>query len=171
MSNPIDKQDAIDVVKRLMGDYELSRTVQTGLHILPSAQPEPWDGTQDDGELDFVQKHKKIPVELKVSAQPKSEERTAESAQNVPSDELISRKAAIDALRDAENHAFNSFYKGLAKAHKIIADLPSAQQEEAIPLEWIAKHLEWLDNCDNDFAQLAKVAIRAMVEMWKKEKT
>ena len=35
------RQDAIDVVKRLMGDYELSRTVQTGLHILPSAQPEP----------------------------------------------------------------------------------------------------------------------------------
>jgi len=49
--------------------------------------------------------------------------------------------------------------------------LPSAQPEPAIPLEWIAKHLEWLDNCDNDFAQLAKVGIRAMVEIWKKEKT
>ena len=85
-------------------------------------------------------------------------------------DYLISRQAAIDALRDAENHAFNSFYKGLAKAHKIIADLPSAQPD-AIPLEWIVKHLEWLDNCDNDFVQLAKVGIRAMVEIWKKEKT
>ena len=41
--------------------------------------------------------------------------------------DLISRQAAIDALRDAENHAFNSFYKGLAKAHKIIAKLPPAQ--------------------------------------------
>ncbi len=41
MSDPIERQDAIDVVKRLMGDYELSRTVQTGLYILPSAQPEP----------------------------------------------------------------------------------------------------------------------------------
>ena len=49
-------------------------------------------------------------------------------------------------------------------------DEPSAQSN-AIPLEWIAKHLEWLDNCDNDFAQLAKVAIRAMVEIWKKDKT
>ena len=37
----ISRQAAIDVVKMLMGDYELSRTVQTGLHILPSAQPEP----------------------------------------------------------------------------------------------------------------------------------
>ena len=45
-------------------------------------------------------------------------------------DGLISRQAAIDALRDAENHAFNSYYQGLIKAHKIIADLPSAQPEQ-----------------------------------------
>lgn len=45
-------------------------------------------------------------------------------------DDLISRQSAIDALRDAENHAFNSFYQGLLKAHKIIADLPSAQTEQ-----------------------------------------
>lgn len=44
-------------------------------------------------------------------------------------------------------------------------------QPDGIPLEWIDKHLEWLDNCDNDFAQLAKVGIRAMVEIWKKDKT
>ena len=41
---------------------------------------------------------------------------------------LISRQAAIDALRDAENHAFNSYYQGLIKAHKIIANLPPAVQ-------------------------------------------
>ena len=39
----------------------------------------------------------------------------------------VSRQAVIDALRDAENHAFNSYYKGLKEAHKIVADLPSAQ--------------------------------------------
>lgn len=44
-------------------------------------------------------------------------------------DDLISRQDAIKALRDAENHAFNGFYKGLVKAHKIITDLPSAQPE------------------------------------------
>jgi len=44
-------------------------------------------------------------------------------------EDVISRQAVIDALRDAENHAFNSFYKGLVKAHKIIADCPSAQTE------------------------------------------
>ena len=43
--------------------------------------------------------------------------------------DTIERQAAIDALRDAENHAFNSYYQGLKKAHKIIADLPSAQPE------------------------------------------
>lgn len=40
---------------------------------------------------------------------------------------------------------------------------------KAIPIEWINKHLEWLDNCDNDFAQLATVAIRAMVKIWQSE--
>ena len=49
-----------------------------------------------------------------------------------------------------------------------LLELPSAQPD-VIPLEWIAKHLEWLDNCDNDFAQLAKVGIRAMVEIWGKD--
>ena len=43
--------------------------------------------------------------------------------------DLISRQDAIDALRDAENHAFNLYYQGLKKAHKIIADLPSAQPD------------------------------------------
>lgn len=44
-------------------------------------------------------------------------------------DDLISKQAAIDALRNAEDHAFNSYYKGLVKAHKIIADLPFFQSE------------------------------------------
>lgn len=44
-----------------------------------------------------------------------------------PCEDAISRKAAIDALRDAENHAFNSYYQGLIKAHKIIVDLPPVQ--------------------------------------------
>jgi hypothetical protein len=41
----------------------------------------------------------------------------------------IERQAVLDKLREAENHAFNSFYKGLVKAHKIIADMPSAKPE------------------------------------------
>lgn len=45
-------------------------------------------------------------------------------------DDLISRQAAIEKLRDAENHSFNSYYKGLLKAHHIIADLPSIQIEQ-----------------------------------------
>ena len=49
-------------------------------------------------------------------------------------------------------------------ARKLIEEAPSV---EAIPVQWIEKHLEWLDNCDNDFTQLAKVGIRAMVEIWK----
>ena len=32
--------DAIDMAKRLLGDSEISRTIQTALRILPSAQPD-----------------------------------------------------------------------------------------------------------------------------------
>lgn len=44
-------------------------------------------------------------------------------------DDLISRQAALDALRDAQDHAFNSYHQGLIRAHKIIADLPSVKQK------------------------------------------
>ena len=79
--------------------------------------------------------------------------------------DLIERQAAIAAMqRNAYRHTYIDQIVG------IINELPSAQPD-GIPLEWIDKHLEWLDNCDNDFAQLAKVGIRAMVEIWKKDKT
>ena len=79
--------------------------------------------------------------------------------------DTISRQAAIEAV---ERNAYRHTY--IDQIVDIIKGLPSAQPD-AIPLEWIAKHLEWLDNCDNDFAQLATVAIRAMVEIWKRDKT
>lgn len=63
--------------------------------------------------------------------------------------DLIERQAAIDALREAENHAFNSFYKGLVKAHKIIADMPSAQPEP----QWVPCS-EQLPEEDGDYLVL-----------------
>ena len=95
--------------------------------------------------------------------------------------DLISRQAAIDALDfeivhvtaycDGKNvgNPLAQYNKGLEDGKKAIEALPSAQLD-GIPLEWVDKHLEWLDNCDNDFAQLAKVSIKAMVELWKKDR-
>lgn len=40
---------------------------------------------------------------------------------------------------------------------------------KAIPIEWIDKHLEWLDNCDNELAQLAAASIREMIMIWHSE--
>jgi len=100
-------------------------------------------------------------------------------------DDLISRQAAIDALdvlcqehrykipgkRETYSQYNEAWQDALDRAEGAIFNLPSAQPEEAISVAWINKHLEWLDNCDNDFAQLAKTSIRAMVEIWKKDKT
>ena len=82
---------------------------------------------------------------------------------------FIDRSGVADVIKCGEEH------RQLAEWLKELRDykeqkLPSAQPD-GIPLEWIDKHLEWLDNCDNDFAQLAKVGIRMMVEIWKKDKT
>lgn len=99
--------------------------------------------------------------------------------------DTISRQVAIDALDEQIeqcNRALGAFYISLKDEYAIkverasleaykeqLENMPSAQPDE-IPLEWIDKHLEWLDNCDNDFAQLAKVSIKAMVELWKKDR-
>jgi len=93
--------------------------------------------------------------------------------------DLISRKAAIGIIQSMYPEMpripwirkdWQEQYEPYIRTENAIRELPSAQPD-AIPLEWIDKHLEWLDNCDNGFAQLAKVSIRAMVEIWKKEKT
>lgn len=47
---------------------------------------------------------------------------------------LIDRQAAIDALRECENHAINGFYRGIVKAKEIIAYLPSAERKKG---KWI----------------------------------
>ena len=44
MGDLISRQAAIDVVKTYLGDYEISRTVQCRLRLLPSAEPEPKTG-------------------------------------------------------------------------------------------------------------------------------
>lgn len=59
--------------------------------------------------------------------------------------DLIDRGAVLNKLREAENHAFGSFYKGLIKAHKIIAKIPSSQLEP--------KMGEW--KCSNDMYETA----------------
>lgn len=59
-----------------------------------------------------------------------------------PCEDAISRQAVLDALRDAENHAFNAFYKGLIKAHKIVANLPSVTPQPKMG-RWIYDNFDW----------------------------
>lgn len=84
--------------------------------------------------------------------------------------DTVYRKDVIDTMEKImADHPIDG-YEDECQLINAMKSLPSAQLD-GIPLEWIDKHLEWLDNCDNDFAQLAKVSIRAMVEIWKKDKT
>ena len=78
-------------------------------------------------------------------------------------------------LHDAVNVADMADYTGLSVedvkkvTDEVVKCLKALPTVDAVPVSWINKHLEWLDNCDNDFAQLAKVSIRAMLELWGKD--
>lgn len=74
----------------------------------------------------------------------------------------------VEDYLDGEHWKQEVLYLEKADYEMILKALKA--QPDGISLEWINKHLEWLDNCDNDFAQLAKVSIRAMVELWKKDR-
>ena len=84
-----------------------------------------------------------------------------EDAINALHKEIVKRRISEDVNDDGVLEEFDT--------ESILRRLQPAQPD-GISLEWIDKHLEWLDNCDNDFAQLAKVGIKAMVEIWKKDK-
>lgn len=112
MRDPIERQDAIDAAKRVLGNREITRTMQTALYILPSAQPE-------------------------------IEERKEEPAQNVPKEDLISRKAAIEAIlsrtncksvRDlyeynAEHDLHMMWTGGIVDAIDMVIGVPSAEPD------------------------------------------
>ena len=107
MDDLISRQAAIDIVNK----YNKSHMILMGKPMLCAAP---------------------IVIELEdlPSAQPETAERTAEAAQNVSDSDLISRKAAIDAIR-----ASTSKYTGFMEmemytdddAVEAIEDLPSAQ--------------------------------------------
>lgn len=63
------------------------------------------------------------------SAQPESEERKAESAQNVPKEDLISRKAAIDGKISIQRANGVEIYSDEAVPVEYLKRLPSVQPE------------------------------------------
>ena len=79
----------------------------------------------------------RLAIETLPSGQPEIEERTEEFAQNVPKEDLISRKAAIDALWEirqkeiSDGRRFHD-YCSLSTAVDVIKDLPSAQPEPLV---------------------------------------
>ncbi len=66
------------------------------------------------------------------SAQPEIEERKEESAQNVSKEDLISRKAAIDAIGSyilSFTAIDRNYYEGLRDAKRLLHSMPSAQPD------------------------------------------
>lgn len=72
----------------------------------------------------------------------------------------------IDADVLIENLRNNVIGKNLIRLYNLNGFINAQPTVDAVPVSWINKHLEWLDNCD---AQLSKGSILGMLELWRKD--
>lgn len=57
-----------------------------------------------------------------------------------------------------------------AEVEKTRQEVECAEPEDSIPISWIEKEIDWLNNTDNCFAKLTATNISAMVKRWKEKK-
>ena len=96
------------------------------------------------------------------SAQPEIEERMSETEQNVPNDDFISRKRAIDALMED----FKRIPTNAIRAKTVIEQLPPAQPERKR-----MSNKEWIDFLSEQF-DVSRTSAREMLHglmKWKAE--
>ena len=172
----ISRQDAIDhwrlIIDATSTDSRYNMGFVDGLEFcishlstMPSAQPEHFAdvSNMDDGELDFVQKHEKIPVELMVSAQPKP-------CEDAVSRQTLQKELALYPIDDVTTEDEAGYNRAINDVQKMVLHLPSAQQEEAIPATWLEEQAKWFESMDNAFAKIEANNIRVMIKKWRSEK-
>ena len=129
----ISRQDAIDhwrlIIDATSTDSRYNMGFVDGLEFcishlstMPSAQPEHFAdvSNMDDGELDFVQKHEKIPVELRVSAQPKP-------CEDAVSRQTLQKELALYPIDDITSEDEAGYNRAINDVQKMVLHLPSAQ--------------------------------------------
>ena len=88
--------------------------------------------------------------------------------------ELIERQAAIDAAEkiiERDTSGNNAVVNAMIAWSEYIRALPPAQPEPSIPVAWIERKIEWLNNMDNYFAELTANIIKTMLNEWRKGQT
>ena len=61
------------------------------------------------------------------------------------------------------------YYDEILRSCPLI-ELPSTQQEEAIPAAWLEEQAKWFESMDNAFAKIEANNIRVMIKKWRSEK-
>lgn len=87
--------------------------------------------------------------------------------------DLISRQTAIDAVQGIGRLATlpdNDAVVRMSAVEYVLFNLPSAQQEEAIPAAWLEEQAKWFESMDNAFAKIEANNIRVMIKKWRSEK-
>ena len=85
--------------------------------------------------------------------------------------DLISRRAAIDAVNDLPN-CYNGYSDTYDKSCIIglLEELPSVQPAEAIPVAFLEEQAKWFESKDNTFAKIEANNIRVIIKKWRSEK-
>lgn len=103
-----------------------------------------------------------------------AQEKAQEVSNNSPeldsdSGDVISKQTILDALDEIESEVADGEGFLYEKWREYFCDLPPAQPEPAIPLQWIEAEIEWLKSLDKAFATSRAEHISAMVNIWKGE--
>lgn len=145
------------------------------LRNLPNRLRQAMDTISRKGTIEAIQQHfnptgEELPTELaSVLAGVGVVIGTMPPAQPKPCVDTISRRDAIDALDKRFDSIPMEQTTEILLLRKDLRELPSAQPELAIPLQWIEAQIEWLKSLDNAFSTLTAVQISAMVNKWKDE--
>ena len=160
---PTCNEVATDTIsRRALCEYALNQKDKTitanDIMRFPSAQPKSYREGYQAGYKD---------------AQPESAKRTAETAQNVSDEDLISRKAAIDAIR-----ASTSKYTGFMEMEMYTDDDAVEAIEALPPAQPAPEEFEWCRDCkeyDQDahcchrWAKAIRKTVSELEETWPKQ--
>ena len=75
---------------------------------------------------------------------------------------LIDKDAAVVAVRDA-------FKPNTTRAIRGMCAVKQLEEVEAIPVEWIEKHIKWLKSLENAFSNMTAMNIEVMLKKWREE--
>lgn len=82
-------------------------------------------------------------------------------------EDLVKRQTILDALDEIESEVADGEGFRYEKWRQYFCNLPPAQPEPAIPLQWIEAEIELMKSLNNAYATSRAQHLSAIVNMWR----